>query len=351
MQKASKANSITVRQKLILYIILVVIILLLALVSTIMVQGKSPQQKCASIILEQNKISCFTNLAVSTNNASICSNLNGSYAASCYEAVAYNSGNSNICKEALASYMPVGIDCIEHFVNLTGNSILCNLLSGQNFQNCFFDAALSSGNISLCSFAGANESLCISSVSLSNALKYKNIFLCKYVSPSANASTVHSILSNSRTKINETLMGYGFSLLSYGYNISARDLCIINVADELENKSYCASLNSSIAGQLCYQFVAPPPVPKQVNYTALLNSCSNAGSFAGVCRASVLISEAINTKNPSLCNELNQTLSWDCFTTLARTYDNVSYCGYIKNATVNNACILTVRYNSTNPVP
>jgi len=351
MRKASEANWITRRQKLILYIILAAIIIVLALASTLIVQTRSPQQKCASIILEQNKISCFTNLAVSTNNASICSNLNGLYAASCYEAVAYSSGNSLICKEALASYMPAGIGCIEHFANLTGNSTLCNLLSGQNFQNCIFDAALSSGNTSLCSFAGANESTCISSISLSDALKYKNIFLCKYVSPSANASTVHSILSNSRVKINETLVGYSFSLISYGYNVSARDICIINVAEELGNKSYCTLLNSSIAEQLCYQSVAPSPVSKQVNYTALLNSCSNAGSFAGICRASILVSEAISTKNASLCNELNQTLSWDCFTTLARTYDNVSYCGYIKNATVNNACILTVKYNSTNSAP
>ena len=334
------------RGKFLIYLSIVAFIIILAIISTFYVYT-NPIQQCKNVIIYSNKVSCFSNLAYSTGNASICSYLSGSYAASCYQSVAYKLSNASICKYAISAYEPIGASCIEYFVNKTGNISLCNSLPYNDKQTCAFFGALNSQNLSACELAGPNMSLCSSSVSLSRAIYYKDIFYCYNVSASTNKTFISSIISHSKAKLNSTIMGIGFSSI-LDYNITARDLCMLSVAQELGNKSYCSMFNSSIIQSACYELVSPVhPSSSEVNYTSLLQACSSAGSFTNTCRTLVLISEAVSNKNISICKTLNQTASWQCFTTLARTYKDVSYCGYITNATVNNACILSAKYNAT----
>lgn len=335
------------RERLLIYLSIVAFIIILAIISTFYVYT-NPIQQCKNVIIYSNKVSCFSNLAYSTGNASICSYLSGSYAASCYQSVAYKLSNASICKYAISAYEPIGASCIEYFVNKTGNISLCNSLPYNDKQTCAFFGALNSQNLSACELAGPNMSLCFSSVSLSRAIYYKDIFYCYNVSASTNKTFISDIISYSKAKPNSTIMGISFSFIPAGYNITARDLCILSVAQELGNKSYCSMLNYSIMQSACYQLVSPvQPSSSETNYTSLLQACSNAGSFANTCRTLVLISEAVSNKDVNICKTLNQTASWQCFTTLARTYKNISYCGYITNATVNNACILSAKYNVT----
>jgi len=334
------------KERLLVYLSIVAFIILLAIISTFYVYV-NPIQQCKNVIIYSNKVSCFSNLAYSTGNASICSYLNGSYAASCYQSVAYKLSNVSICQYAISSYEPIGASCIEYFVNKTGNISLCNSLPQNDKQTCVFFGALNSQNLSACELAGSNMSLCFSSVSLSRAIYYKNVSYCYNVSASTNKTFISNIISYSKAKLNSTIMEISFSSM-LDYNITARDLCILSVAQELGNKSYCSMFNSSIMQSACYELVSPvQPSSSEVNYTSLLQACSGAGSFTNTCRTLVLISEAVSNKNVSICKTLNQTASWQCFTTLARTYKNISYCGYITNATANNACILSATYNIT----
>ncbi|MGC8662388.1 MAG: hypothetical protein ACP5RT_01220 [Candidatus Micrarchaeia archaeon] len=336
------------KNNIILYSILVIILLILALVSTLLNQVKSPQQRCASIILPQEKASCFTSLAITTNNASVCENLNGSYLSSCYQILAYNTNSPNLCKNLLSLQPSSGINCIKHFANLTGNATLCNLLPSADSQSCFFSAALTSNNKSLCNFVGANSSLCFSSLSFSNAIKYENLSSCNNVSQSTNTSFIYSLLSFSKNELNLTLSSFASSFISYGYKINAKDLCVIDVASELRNTSICSKLDSFMANQLCLRVVSPPSaISNYINYTALLDSCANSGAFANICRESILISEAVATKNISICKSMNQSSSWNCFSSLAHATGNTSYCGYISNATINSACLFEIKYNVT----
>jgi len=332
------------RERFLIYLSIVAFIIILAIISTFYVYT-NPIQQCKNVIIYSNKVSCFSNLAYSTGNASICSYLSGSYAASCYQSVAYKLSNASICQYAISTYEPIGISCIEYFVNKTGNISLCNPLPYEDKQTCAFFGALNSQNLSACELAGPNTSLCFSSVSLSRAIYYKDISYCYNVSASANKTFIGNIISYSKAKPNSTVLGIFSSMLNY--NITARDLCILSVAQELGNKSYCSMFNSSIMQATCSELVSPVQSSKEVNYTSLLQACASAGNFADTCRTLVLISEAVSNKNISICKALNQTASWQCFTTLARTYKNISYCGYITNATVNNACILSATYNLT----
>ena len=332
------------RERFLIYLSIVAFIIILAIISTFYVYT-NPIQQCKNVIIYSNKVSCFSNLAYSTGNASICSYLSGSYAASCYQSVAYKLSNASICQYAISTYEPIGISCIEYFVNKTGNISLCNTLPYEDKQTCAFFGALNSQNLSACELAGPNTSLCFSSVSLSRAIYYKDISYCYNVSASANKTFIGNIISYSKAKPNSTVLGIFSSMLNY--NITARDLCILSVAQELGNKSYCSMFNSSIMQATCSELVSPVQSSNEVNYTSLLQACSSAGNFAETCRTLVLISEAVSNKNISICKALNQTASWQCFTTLARTYKNISYCGYITNATVNNACILSATYNLT----
>lgn len=335
--------------KLLLYAIVAVIILVLAILSTLFVHT-SPLKQCLNIVIQQNKIGCLLDLANSTSNASICNYLNGSYQAQCYNELAQKLDNATLCSRALDVYGPIGAACVEGLVNKTRTISLCNLLPGKYIQSCFFKGAVSTRNITACSFTGRNSGICTSSISFSDALLYGNIAYCYNVSDSANTTEVTEILSNLSTTYNQTIFGALTMLSSFGYSPSARDLCMINTAQELGNASYCSLLASNLSRSLCLKFVYPrtASTTPAVNYTALLQSCANAGSYSEMCRNYVLISEAISTKNIQICKSLNQTLSFECFAALAQTYKNASYCGYITNATLNSACLLSVSYNATN---
>ncbi|MGC8776621.1 MAG: hypothetical protein ACP5P2_01600 [Candidatus Micrarchaeia archaeon] len=348
MQKEKNIDNVDLgkarKSKLIIYLFILALIFILAVASYFSTHA-SPVSMCEHIIIQQNKISCFQNLAYSTGNASVCNYLSGEYKAMCYQSLAYKLGNESLCLDALSSYEPVGEECIVHFVNLTGEVSFCNPLPYSAQQHCAFVGAISSQNASACKFAGENASICNSSIILSKALLFKNISYCYNIPSTGNSIIFGSILMNSKIKPNATIIEFASSLLSVGYNISPRSICIISVAQELGNSTYCSQL-SGLDQSLCYRVVSPAPLHQEVNYTAMLQACENAGSFKNTCKQLVLISEAVATKNINICRSLaNQSASWECFSTLAKTYKNASYCSYISNITVNNACILGVTHN------
>jgi len=344
--KKEKEGAASKKERLLYYLIILAIILILAAVSTVLRTNQLRQ--CLNLVIQQNKASCLSNLAYSTSNASICSYLSGVYAASCYQALAYKLGDAALCFNALSLYESTGISCIQYFVNKTGNISLCNYLPYNSSRVCAYLGALSSQNSSACAFAGANESMCLSSIAFSKALSYKNISYCYNLSETTNRTVLNSMLINSGARA-KNIMGLATVLLpsGYGYNVSARDLCMLGVAQELGNAGYCSLFNSSLMRGLCSNIVAPQQTSGEVNYTSLLQACLRAGAFENTCKALVFVSEALSTKNVSICKSLNQTVSWECFAALARAYKNTSYCGYITNVTISNACVMGVTYNIT----
>ena len=334
--------------KFIIYISILAIIFFLAIISTAL-QNASSVQKCKNIVIYQNKIACFQNLAYSTNNASVCSYMNGSNEALCYQSLATKTGNESLCNNAVSSYAPIGYSCIINFVNNTGNIYLCNSLPEGEKELCYFYGAINSNNYSACEFAGANTSICSSSIDFSRALLFMNQSYCKEVSNNTNSTFVYSVFKYSKIKPNSTISFLGSSLSNMGYHLSARDFCYINLAQELSNSSYCSSLGSLAAQELCYRSIEHSYNSSQINYTSLLQACSSAGSYGSYCKNFVYISEAVAKKNVSICESIaNQTLSWTCIANIARAYRNESYCGYISNQTANSACIIGATQNVSN---
>ncbi|MGC8709995.1 MAG: hypothetical protein ACP5RF_00035 [Candidatus Micrarchaeia archaeon] len=334
------------KARLLLYVSITAIIVLLAISTTIESKG-SQLQRCLNVVVAQNKYSCLESLALSTSNGSICSYLPGLQSASCYSSVAEQSNAISLCYNALGISSAIGASCVSEFAAQQGNPNLCSSLPQQYVSKCAFYASINSSDVHGCSLvSGANNSICVSSINVINALKYNNPALCMNVSNSTNETTIFSILQYSKVKMNASLESLQISMPSSGYNITARDLCTISVAEKSGAASYCSGISNSEIKGICYGLVSPAPVTAP-NYTAMLASCESSGSFAGTCRNMVLLSEAVATKNISICRGFNETFSWQCFSSLAQYYKNPSYCGFISNSTVNNACMMSAGYNLT----
>jgi hypothetical protein len=343
-EKPAKHNP--TKARLILYLSITILIVLLGALTTMSNNG-SPLQKCLNVAIVQNKYSCLESLAVSSSNGSICSYLPVPQSASCYSNIAEQSNEISLCYNALSANSSIGVSCITSFASAHGNASICSVLPQQYKSQCAFNATINSYNPSSCSMVnGINKTICISSINFKNALRYGNPILCMNVSNSTNATTTFAILHYSNVKINASIESLQLSMSSSGYNVTARDLCTISVAEKFGNASYCSSISSAEIKGICSNLVTPSYVSAP-NYTSMLASCESSGSFASTCRNIVLLSEAVATKNVSICKGFNETFSWQCFSSLAQTYKNTSYCGFISNSTVNSACMMSAGYNMT----
>lgn len=345
-------------ERLRVYLLITLIIVVLALAALLSVSRvSSDANKCLGIILSRNRYSCLESLALSKENESICGYIPSPYSDSCYLPLAEKVLDPGLCS-GIRNPDTYSL-CIDYIANTTGRYTLCDRLEDPQQAQCLIPIALRSSNQSICGEISnkTDKTVCISSVNLASASS-GNPTYCMLVTNSTDITITSRVISYSGIYNSNSSHGLGsfsqplsYVPYLYGGTLSSRDLCYFYVVSKSENASYCSNLQNATLEGLCTYTVKPPTslhINTTINYTKLLNGCFQSGAYQQTCITSVLISEAVNTKNSSICTKLASQISiYQCYATLARTYNDTRYCGLITNATANNACIQDMTYNVT----
>ncbi len=265
-----------------LYIIISLVIVFLVLASLIFAylgSVKTPLQRCETLVFG-NKGLCFYNLALSTNNISLCS-LTNQYNNSCYLYFANETHNYKIC---------LYINDIGACYNARNISLCKNVY--------YFDHAISNKNISMCSLINTT---------INNTIAYaKNISL--------------PVL-----------------LIRLNTTEPARDICIIDISNE-QSKNYCYMINQSILNEACNYYMRNETLYTNGNLT---NLCSTRVIPINICNELINITKITLARNVSACMQLNNTTFINtCLSNLANKEANESICSLITNNTYKFLCYM-----------
>ena len=335
-------------------------ILVIAIVISLLAPSGTPLQKCTHAWLSQNKEQCLYSLALSSKNGTLCANLSSTDSASCYFAVAEARGNVSMCGKVNDSN--ASAQCTVFVANATNNFGDCYDLKSTGRSYCLDTLALKDYNASLCSGLSnsTNRSICSSSIRFSDALRLDNATYCSQVTPNPNPVITSSVLYNSGAldygRIAGNLSGYstfmGFS--QQNVQFTARDFCYFAYATQFHNESSCSLISNATLSNAC-TYAAVPQVAQNssnstgtFNYTRLLDACAaEPGVNQTACVAVVKTVDAENTRNASVCGTLAGNYSYECYTSMAENFLNATFCGYIKNYSIYNACVQDTYYNAT----
>ncbi|MEM0094434.1 MAG: hypothetical protein QXF41_00355 [Candidatus Micrarchaeaceae archaeon] len=342
------------RSKMKLYISLVIIAILIALLSFLAVPRGTPLQRCLGIISLQNRYSCIMALSLSSGNASLCTYLPRSYEAECYYGLAINSSSSLLCYKAYNISSTLGSSCFEKVANSTGDYAICGALTGAERDSCISNVAIKNGNATLCSmlYNSTNGEICESAIYLGRAQETLNASFCTNVANTTDPSVIDSIFLKDKYASSFVSNASLAALKNYAsistFGISARDMCVTYVAVMLKNTSVCNTISPDEARQLCNSLVTIPK-PSNVSLSNAFNStiCTKLGLNSEQCNLLSGLISAVASKNVTACGNLPPVTSYECYTAFAVQYKNTSYCGFIKNATANSACIEKVSLNVT----
>ena len=351
--KEEKSDS---KERLHLYLAITALLAVLAIAASLLMPDTSTKSGCLSFLTPSGRYSCLSRLAASTRNSTLCSIIPSTYAdyaGRCYLGVGLETLNYSLCADisdnASASSCALGI------ANATGSAEPCSILGGAYKDSCVTRSAVNSLDKGSCAYASNSSSayICSSAVGFSMAAKFRNASYCAEVQPSSDQNITGMVLYYSNTGISpESPVGY---IESSDINLSARDLCYIDMASILRNGSYCNELHNATSVSICNSTLSSGLLvntsavnsvnASKANYTQMLNECPAGSSYSLVCRDNVLLFMAIETRNASVCTGLGPNLSISCYDYLAQTYGNVTYCAYLSNATENSACVESIGHN------
>ena len=319
------------RQKM---VVLVGSVMLLVALAGIVVLGslrhQTPVSLCEGIVFAQSKYTCLSNLALDTENLSMCSNIPGSYSYGCLSGIAAVTSNSLICNyinSSSASYS----GCISQFETSAYNASICNDVKNSSvMSSCFYTFADlgAFSNLSYCKSINntqlSNE--CADKFYYINAIKTHDQNYCSALpNSSVNGIPISELLGLNASSILGIQLPQNasdYNLGSYEFlNISDQELCYLNLAGITKNSSLCSFEKGSL-NSLCLAS-AKSTQNKPLSYSQILAVCSALpGSYENICINQELISQASQ-------------------------YDNSTYCRYTTNATENSACLSGVNSSSS----
>ena len=311
------------------------VLLILAIAISLLPRGSNAQQ-CEAILLSQNRDACLISLAMSTQNQSLCSQIQDQSGSECYSRVAQETLSASLCGKAGS----LADSCIVSIANATNDSSLCSQAHQPLSDRCVYSIAVRQGAITLCAqISNSTErSICESVISINYASATKSPAPCANATNSTNLTVTSSVIVGARASSSS---GPLFSQLAFlpQLNITSRDVCYSDVASEEQNSSLCSFVGPS-AQSLCASAAAPASNSTvQQNFTSLIDGCNQSGQYASACRVYVTISEAVTSDNLTLCANLASPSSWNCYAALAAKYNAPSDCSYIANSSANNACL------------
>ncbi len=323
------------KRKLMLAVAATIIILLIAMASLLLIRPTNTLSSCGSRAIPGLKYSCYEYFANQTRNASICNNLPVPLMYSCISNVALLSANSSMC---IYSGLPSNYrnSCLDQVGISSRNPSVCAEMNSTNESNCAYGVAQSQNfsSATTCGYINNNSlsSDCYSKYYYQQAAATKNYTYCNYLPNAPNTTILTDILA-STSNISKISDVYTYTY----YNITPRGMCYSNVAYLTSNKTIC-SLLSGFNSQLCME---PFITVKQSNESTLLARCSEVpADLKEVCTDGVLVDEAVQNANVSICLSLNQTNFRDsCISEVAAKVGNSTYCSYISNATAQEVCL------------
>lgn len=347
------------KEKIVIYGTIALVLIALALTFTfVLPHASSSLARCNEILLSQDKSSCLFSLALSSQNATVCSYINDGSQNSCYMQVALETLEPETCTYA-SNYNYV-YSCIDEIANKTDSYAACNYLKAPYAGNCIEELAIRFANATACSALSnpIQSDVCSSGIYLALAISGKNQSYCAKIYNTTNQTVVSQIvsLSGERPGSSSSLglggLGQTAILESGGFSYSSRDYCYFSVASLSGDNSSCAKLANSTLRSLCdaYSYKTAPTASNSLaNAASLATLCkSYTGSNLTSCEEIASLDEALSARNATFCSQIVGTSEqYQCYASLARAYNDTAYCGYIPNATANQACVEDIYYNVT----
>ncbi len=315
---------------------------------------------CKGILLGPSKDTCMFALALSSNNYSMCKSLTGSQDAQCYLQISENTGNSSLCRNASKYSSAWGNQCYLYFENKTGSASYCSGVIGTEHGSCLAASAIYNYNLSYCADISnfTQSSSCAQAVSMNSALRSDNASYCAALSGTYSSNETLYLLSSldGAVKANASGLYSESTPLVYmqGSAYLKSDICYLFFSTLVGSTNYCSMITNSGIGAICSSValnrfpVASPSNSTHSNstnstayYSTLINECSNqSASIFSLCSNAVLLMEALQTKNATICSHFSGALNAQCFEGLAKEYGNATYCGYISNSTYDYSCVI-----------
>ncbi len=359
--KSHIASMIEKDEKLKLLAFAAAVVIVISLIVALATPGGTGIERCNSVVLSVNREQCVYQLALSSENSTLCGNLSQGDMNSCYLSVAEATKNSGPCYKI--GYASGIASCVNAVANSTDSYRECYGLSGTYRDSCIGLIALKDRNASLCTQISdaLNDTICSSSINFAEALQRRNASYCSKVTATSDQNITASVLDESGmgnySLAYSNVSDYSFYLAFLGnVQFNSRDFCYLSFATQFRNKTSCAGISNSTLQQSCLAAMIYTPstsnsaIFNALNYTPISNICSNSSLGRGSsknCSSFVLLLKAVSTRNTTLCSTLPLNFSYECYATLASQYYNASYCRYIKNVTLSNACETDIYYNAT----
>lgn len=321
---------------------------LLAIISFLVTPQGISTTSCSRLIIQNSKYICFSALALATTNASVCSYIKAGNSDSCYSQVAAKSNNSATCASIINS--SIRNSCIIGIAIAKLSFSTCGTASEPYGSRCTEEVALKTSNLTLCGSVrnSTYRLFCTSEINTEYAITKNSPSFCANVTNSTNKNLTSYILLNFTSTYNpaayQNVSIYSSSLeFLPNTTYTPRDYCYTTLASQLGSNALCSKVSAGESRNLCFlQTIRYPSLANATaNYTAQLAACNNAGSYAQQCIQSLELAQAIKTRNTTICGRLPGTQAGTCFSLLADTYSNSTYCNYITNATQKSSCIST----------
>lgn len=327
------------------YVAVALALIVLALASFLIVPRGNSVRSCQQLVFASSKYACLTSLALSSRNSSVCGYAQGAYADSCYAQLAEKTNNTATCNRVQNG--TVFSACVVAIASANNNYAACGSAAEPYASRCVDSIALRLNSQTICARV-SNSTLsleCTSILGIRNAERTGSASYCRSVTNSTSKSVANFIIANFSHSANTSASSQSSFLLGYLYLLpnvtyTARDYCYITLATQNSNSSLCGFVSAGQARNLCTaQSGARVSSNATVNYTALLASCAKAGSYAQQCTQSVTLAQAVKTRNATLCGGLGSALSTSCYSLLASTYKNATYCSYISDPSAKSSCV------------
>ncbi len=158
------ASRIEKDERLRLLALAVAVVAAIAVIVALVTPNVSGLQRCNGVVLSLNREQCLYQLALSSDNSTLCGNLSEGDSNSCYLAVAEATKNESLCYRI--GYMNSTASCVKYIANATDSYTACNGLDGTYKDSCIGAIALKDDNADICAQISSqfNRTVCSSSV-------------------------------------------------------------------------------------------------------------------------------------------------------------------------------------------
>lgn len=333
------------KKKLVTYVSIAVVLSFLALLSFLIVPQSGTMESCTRLLLENSRYECLGNLAVASLNASTCGFIKGNGADVCYLQIAQKTNNSMVCSKISNSTLTSS--CIISIAQGMGDYAMCSSAGEPYASKCEANVAVKVNDMSLCT--GISNSTynikCSSIINGKAALLLRSPGFCKKVTNVTDKSTSSYIIfnisqSNSYAPLKDSSFMQSALVFLPNVTYTARDFCYTSVATLLGNETVCDKVTQGQAMMLCTaQANSASQSNATANYTQMLSACASAGAYAQSCVNQVTLAQAAGTGNATLCGTLGIGLQPQCYSLLASTYKDSTYCDYISDSSLKDGCM------------